>query len=97
MTARRASHVIFPPDPESVGRARAYMAGLLESAGYSTMIDVVTLLVSEIATNAIRHARSSFALSAIVNGATIRVEVADGATTLPGCASPVSSRSAVAG
>lgn len=83
VTARRASHVIFPPEPESVGRARAFVTGLLESAGHATAIDVVTLLVSEIATNAVRHARSSFALTTLVNGSTIRIEVADGADAVP--------------
>lgn len=83
MTAQRASHVIFPSDAESVGRARAFVTGLLESSGHLGVVDVVTLLVSEIATNAVRHANSSFALTTSFRGATIRIEVADGTGARP--------------
>ena len=45
------------------------------------------LVVSELATNAVRHARTPFRLS-ILTGPTLRVEVADGSSLLPTRASP---------
>lgn len=44
----------------SVAEARRFVADALEGAGLSALNDVVQLVVSELATNAVRHARTSF-------------------------------------
>ena len=48
----------FEPDLDSVRAARRFVAAQL--AGHLADLDIVLLLVSELATNAVRHARSSF-------------------------------------
>jgi anti-sigma regulatory factor (Ser/Thr protein kinase) len=46
----------YEADPESVGRARAELAGFASRAGASpTLVDEVRLAVSEAVTNAVRH------------------------------------------
>lgn len=47
----------YEADPESVGRARAELAGFASRAGASpTLVDGVRLAVSEAVTNVVRHA-----------------------------------------
>lgn len=55
-TALRSVHV--GPSPESVRRARAFAASCCSRWGLQDQSDTVVLLVSELATNAIRHARA---------------------------------------
>jgi anti-sigma regulatory factor (Ser/Thr protein kinase) len=67
---------IFPPDPESITAARRFV---LASMGAVTrdLRDVVSVMVSELAMNAVQHARTSFEVTVEVTGRTLRVEVTD--------------------
>jgi anti-sigma regulatory factor (Ser/Thr protein kinase) len=56
-SVRRTFARRYEADPESVGLARAELAGFASSAGASeTLVDGVRLAVSEAVTNAVRHA-----------------------------------------
>jgi anti-sigma regulatory factor (Ser/Thr protein kinase) len=70
VTARR-----FDYEPESVTAARRFVRRVLRAYGEET-IEVAELLVSELATNSIRHSRTGFELKIEIDGR-IRVEVRD--------------------
>lgn len=50
---------------------------MLEASRYEGDVDTVLLLVSEIVTNAVRHAATPFELSIAVDGAQVTVAVVD--------------------
>lgn len=56
---------------------------LANRSGADEMIDVVSLLVTEVVTNALLHARTDVHLDVKVSPDVIRVEVADGSSFLP--------------
>jgi anti-sigma regulatory factor (Ser/Thr protein kinase) len=58
----------FPGLPESVGEARAFVAGVLTDAGLGD-VDVARLLTSEAVTNSVQHSMSGW------EGGKIRVSV----------------------
>ena len=66
----------FPAEPASARRARALVQDLLERADEGAA-ELAALLTSELATNAVRHARSAFVVRATVHGQRLRVEVTD--------------------
>jgi hypothetical protein len=66
----------FDPLPASATRARALVRCCLSDASPELRAKA-ELIVSELATNAIRHARTPF-LVRLLGRATVRVEVADG-------------------
>lgn len=71
------------PVPVSVGRARRYVSGTLRAWGVGAdVIDTCTLLVSELATNAVLHARTPFTVR-VSRSARVRVEVDDEDPRLP--------------
>ncbi|MYS19094.1 Histidine kinase-like ATPase domain-containing protein [Streptomyces sp. DvalAA-14] len=47
----------WPPTPRSVGRARHLLAGNLDAWGLSHLADSAQLILSELITNSVRHAR----------------------------------------
>ena len=65
----------LPPETASVPEARHFVARSLPETCWA---DEVTLLVSELASNAVRHAGTPFTVSLACDGATVRVEVDDG-------------------
>jgi anti-sigma regulatory factor (Ser/Thr protein kinase) len=69
--------VVLPPDPSSARRARRHVVEVLERAGLPGHADVAALLVSELVTNALLHARSAVTLRVDTGPTTVRVEVAD--------------------
>ena len=71
MTVRQT----FPAEVTSVAAARRFVSGELADLG--TRLETVVLLVSELATNAVRHATSAFELSIHRSDGQVRVEVAD--------------------
>ncbi|MDQ2726894.1 MAG: ATP-binding protein [Actinomycetota bacterium] len=71
----------FEPEPEQVLAARHFVAGSLERWGLIN--PDVALLVSELATNAVLHARSEFEVCVAAAPERIRVEVSDFNTRLP--------------
>lgn len=70
----------FDPIPESVTRARDLVRGM---AGASDALDALMTIVSELASNAVRHARTRFRVSVQHRGHVVRVEVTDGGDGLP--------------
>ena len=66
----------FPEQPESVTAARWFATGVLRHLS-PEVTATVELLVSELATNCIRHTDSAFDLTIIQAGREIRVEATD--------------------
>lgn len=65
-------------EPSSVGEARRFVRQVLLDWGVEDAIDVTTLLVSELATNAVLHARTDYAVEVSMDSEGVRVEVLDG-------------------
>lgn len=66
----------FPGEPTSIGRARRYVAALLDGLD-DALLDPIVVMVSELATNAVRHARTDFTVTVERIGETVRVGVHD--------------------
>jgi serine/threonine-protein kinase RsbW len=77
----------FPHEPQSVPAARRFATSVLRGASQETL-EAVELMVSELATNCIRHTNSGFDLTIIRNGLDIRVEATDRAGGTPTMRSP---------
>ena len=76
---------VFPPTLESVRAARRFVREVLVERNLPSA--TAELLVSELATNAVWHAASPFAVLVHVNGR-IRVEVADDSPVRPRVVEP---------
>jgi anti-sigma regulatory factor (Ser/Thr protein kinase) len=66
----------FSRNPESVAAARRFTTDALSGAA-PDVLDSVELMVSELATNSIRHAETAFELTVSLVDDEIRVEVTD--------------------
>lgn len=77
----------FPHEPQSVPAARRFATSVLRGASAETL-QAVELMVSELATNCIRHTNSAFDLTIVRNGRDIRVEATDQAGGTPTMRSP---------
>jgi serine/threonine-protein kinase RsbW len=77
----------FPHEPQSVPAARRFATSAISGASQETL-EAVELMVSELATNCIRHTDSGFDLTIIRNGPDIRVEATDHAGGVPTMRSP---------
>lgn len=76
----------FPADPGSVRRARAVVRGQLRAWGLDDLGDVAALLVSELVTNALRHAGGPIGVRLVRPSGTapgLLVEVSDPLPDLP--------------
>lgn len=69
--------VALPGEASSVGVARAFVRDTLEAWGLSRLADTVLLLTSELATNAVVHARTSYDVLVERTGDALRVSVLD--------------------
>jgi anti-sigma regulatory factor (Ser/Thr protein kinase) len=67
----------FDPDAASVPQARQHVARLLEEGGFTGDDGLVLLLASELITNAVRHAATSFWVTAEVGERAATVSVVD--------------------
>ena len=77
----------FPAVPQSVHAARRFTVDAL--AGSSPdILEAVELMVSELATNCIRHERASFHLAVMRDRGEIRVEVTDAGSGTPTMRTP---------
>ena len=65
----------LPADPGSVARARAFV--LEKAVGHVEDLEAAVLMVSELVTNVVRHARTEVTLR-VETGPPLRVEVHDG-------------------
>jgi anti-sigma regulatory factor (Ser/Thr protein kinase) len=78
------NQVTLPPHPASVGRARKFLLECLHSAGIHE-VDDPQLVVSELVTNAVIHARTEIVVRVLPgDDGGVRVEVIDGSTAMPG-------------
>ena len=75
-TARTAVHV-FPALLESARGAREFVEEHCRQWAVHDIVDDVMLVVSELVTNAITHARSACELRLLLTGSVLRVEVGD--------------------
>lgn len=83
MLTTETAETVFPAVPESVGAARRFTRAALGRHEIDPeIIDTATLLVSELATNAVVHATSTIRLRIGV-GDDIRVEVRDASEDAP--------------
>lgn len=75
----------YPPLPQSVRAARRALSSVLAEHGLD--VHDATLLVSELASNAVEHARTPFVVTVRI-GRAVRVEVADESDLLPVITNP---------
>ena len=74
----------FPPEPRSVTDARHFIADSLEAEGCPrATIETAKLLVSELASNAVLHARSPFQVSMSQHDHSLTIAVTDGSEVRP--------------
>ncbi len=71
------------PVPASAGIARRFVDTTLAGWGMADAAEMATLLVSELVTNAILHARSDVDVSLDASTRSLRVEVRDGSPVQP--------------
>jgi len=77
------TRVVLPPEPTSPRRARQHVSAALREAGLDDLVDDASLLVSELVTNALLHARSDAVVALTATAATVRVAVADRSPRAP--------------
>jgi anti-sigma regulatory factor (Ser/Thr protein kinase) len=73
----------FADDPRSASQARAFVREHLVAHGLEGLVDDVGLVVSELATNAVRHARTPFTVSLTGAKDSVVVGVEDGSAGVP--------------
>jgi serine/threonine-protein kinase RsbW len=78
----------FPADPQSIPEARHFVAEFLTDVVPDATRDAIEVMVSELATNAIRHAASGFTLRLYVSDTHVRVEAIDTGSGVPELRSP---------
>ena len=72
------------PTPGSVGRARRWSVAFAHDSGLASVSDTVSLLVSELVSNVVLHARTPCTLRIDLSDTRIRVDVTDGSDRMPG-------------
>jgi hypothetical protein len=78
-----SERVDLPAEPASVGQARRFVRRVLSDWALEDLVDTVTLLTSELATNSVLHARTAFAVVVSRSSAELRVDVLDGSVVTP--------------
>ena len=79
----RVLSVDLPPEPSSATRARALAREQLEASCSSDTLDTVALLVTELVTNAILHARTPLLLTLESRPGRVRICVEDESNEQP--------------
>ncbi len=67
----------FPDAVESVTQARHFVAEVLEGRAADDTSEAAQLMVSELAGNSIRHARTGFSVGVEITSSSVRVDVSD--------------------
>lgn len=78
-----AQEAQFSPGPRSVSEARGFVGGLLLQHGLSYLVDDVQLVVSELVTNALVHARTQIKVTLEESLVGVKLTVHDDASTPP--------------
>ncbi|SDQ04020.1 ATP-binding SpoIIE family protein phosphatase [Quadrisphaera sp. DSM 44207] len=81
--ARAVARTSLPSSPASVSPARRFAVQACRDAGLEDLTDTVALLVSEVATNAVRHGEGDVRITVLAAAASVRIEVADDAAGAP--------------
>lgn len=81
--ARRRVETVVPAEPASVRAAREFVRLHCERWACTDAVESVTLIFSELVTNAVVHARTPAVLRLMRDDVVLRVEVADSADTSP--------------
>ncbi|PTH87413.1 PAS sensor protein [Streptomyces sp. A244] len=82
LDARQVATWAVPSDPSAVAQTRKDVVAQLERWGLSDAVFVTELVVSELVTNAIRHAQPPVQLR-LIHDTTLICEVSDGGSTAP--------------
>jgi anti-sigma regulatory factor (Ser/Thr protein kinase) len=91
MSDVRSAEIMLDPHPSSVGRARRWISRQLEEWSLDDLDYDVSVVLSELVTNAVLHARTQIELRASKTGDVVRVEVFDQSDTMPAPRSHISS------
>ena len=83
MPTRWSDEATWPAAPESVAMARDFVAAHLLSNLLPALVDDARLVASELATNAVRHARTAFTVTVDGRDGSVTVRVRDGSRSLP--------------
>ncbi len=86
--ARAADARSFPCERYALRSARHFVADTLTGWGHEKFVDDVSLVVGELTTNAVVHARSEYIVAVSSQGDTVRVSVRDASPTLPALQDP---------
>lgn len=73
----------LPQEPASARAARAFVVDVLADSPARDCADTANLLVSELVTNALLHARSDVEVVVRIRQTTVRIEVHDATERLP--------------
>ena len=73
----------WPGTPESVALAREFVALYLEEHQLPGLVHEAKLVASELATNAVRHARTSFVICVARSDGHVTISVRDGSSVMP--------------
>jgi anti-sigma regulatory factor (Ser/Thr protein kinase) len=95
MTGVAGAEISLRPVASSVRAARHYVVEQLNAAGFAAALPIAELLVSELVTNAVLHARTQIRLRIDLTETTARFEVSDDDAGLPAVRRP--GRDAVTG
>jgi anti-sigma regulatory factor (Ser/Thr protein kinase) len=76
-------HADFPAEPSSASRARRFVDATLREWSCDTLLEVATLLVSELVSNAVLHAGTRIRVGIRLHRDRLRVEVQDGNGRVP--------------
>jgi anti-sigma regulatory factor (Ser/Thr protein kinase) len=83
MRGRDGERHLLPPRPQAVAQARGLTRAALTSWGLEPLLDPATLVVSELVTNALTHARSEMTLELRCGAGLLRISVTDASPDFP--------------
>lgn len=76
-------HTTLPAEPVSARQARRFVTRALSEIGLPELTEIALILVSELVTNAILHARSEVTLTVTRTSGGLRMEVGDRSSSAP--------------
>jgi anti-sigma regulatory factor (Ser/Thr protein kinase) len=79
----RLRTLALPAEPGSAARARRAIERELASTCPPELVDIASLLATELVTNAVRHARTAMRFGVQCVDGKVRIEVEDGSPALP--------------